>query len=128
MTPAITMLIIMAALVYCMDVSGFVQSFRERFKIPVRLYRLPFAPYEKTCSRHTFRMPLSDPFFDKPFFCSRCLTFWAGAALAVCHLSWSWLLFGCLFSWFAPYFHMIIIAIQDVFVFLFDRITKHLNK
>lgn len=103
-----TMFIIMAVVVYCIDISGFVEWFRERF---------------------TWRgTPLTDEQFDRPFFCSRCITFWAGLTLTVIYLDWAFLLWGCLLSWFAPYFCMLITALQDVFTYLYEFITHKLNR
>lgn len=98
----------MAVVVYCIDISGFVEWFRERF---------------------TWRgTPLTDERFDKPFFCSRCITFWAGLTLAVIHMDWAFLLWGSLFSWLAPYFQMLVITAQDAIIYLHETIINKLNR
>lgn len=103
-----TMFFIMAVAVYCLDVGGFPEWFRGQFK------------WGDT--------PLSDERFDKPFFCSRCITFWAGVLLAVAHMDVEIFLWGCLFSWLVPVFQMLATAVQDVFAHLYESIKNLLNR
>lgn len=102
-----TMFLIMAAIVYCVDISGFVSEFRSRVKWG--------------------RNYLSDERFDKPFFCSKCLTFWSGVVVSLFEWSIEPFLWGCLFSWFSYYFCLILYIIQDLFSYLYNYMAKRLN-
>lgn len=127
----LTMFLVMAIIVYCIDISGFVLIFRSAVKIPLyRPYREINIYYDKECTRrvkHEY-VKLTDQRFDKPFFCSQCITFWIGVLLAIINLSWYWLLYGCLFSWLSTYFAMFITVLQDLFIYLYNIAINKLNK
>lgn len=97
----------MAVIVYIIDLSGFIEWFRPRIKWG--------------------RFNLSDEKYNKPFFCSRCLTFWAGGALALIEWSFKPFLWGCLFSWYSYYFSLKINIIQDLIVYLYNYLSERLN-
>lgn len=101
------MFLIMLVTVYVIDISGFTEWLRSIVKVG--------------------RLDLSSPKFDRPFFCPRCLTFWAGVGLAIFQSDWTQFLYGCLYSWAAPYFSMIICIFQDILISLLSKIEKFIK-
>lgn len=108
------MFVAMSIIVYVVDLSGFIDDLRRA--------HIPYVRGNKWGTRS-----LSDPVYDKPFFCARCLTFWLGVGLSAIYLDWSLFFYGCLFSWLAPYISIIATIMQDLIAFLRDQTDKFLQ-
>ncbi len=104
----VLMLVIMLTAIYIVDLSGFVENLRGsvRFKW----------------------LDLSHPRWDKPLFCPRCLTFWAGVVLSIGLREWTCFVWGVVFSWAAPYLSAFIDLTQELFIYWIGKVQRKINR